>query len=139
MIENSTIKIKTVADYINEISKLDYPKYKLFRGENQDYRETKLCSKIGRINKLKESGDDFMFIVPPNSVNRINSQSGVFCFTQDPSIGYQNYEFVFMIPGKHKYEIKSLLYKLNIHMESIFQDLDNLCKSLNFRKFDYDL
>ncbi len=242
MEEITSIKIRSVADFINEINKLDFPKYKLFRGENKYYGDTKLCPKIGRIDKgndfsksynekheiqllnwfksevvkylenrnicdleymflgqhhglatrlldftlnplvalyfavedknekndgyvyvfdellsgITDSLDlshsleslignfyelerDSIFIVPTSSNNRINSQSGVFCLMQDPSVGIKGCEAIFTIPDRYKLEIKAMLFKLNIHKGSLFQDLDSLCDTLNYRKFDYNL
>jgi len=236
------IFINSVANYIEEIGKLDFPRFKIFRGENQNFGNTRLVPKIGREmlkseNKneikyleeshlfnwfksesvkyldncprsdiellslaqhhglntrlldftlnplialffavedekydkegyvyvadeimeifpdntllklsftdlktsLKKEKRDYVFFLPPNSNVRINNQSGVMCFFEKPMEGYQNFKTVFEVSGSKKSDIKSMLYKLGITEEFIFQDLDNLCKSLNYRKYKYKL
>lgn len=233
-----TIEICSIPHYIYNISLFDYGKYKLFRGESQDFDNTKLISKIGRANLESNHNNDFnenheihllnwfkneapkyvdvsilsdieyliigqhyglrtrlldftlnplialyfavkdsadhdgfvyvsdesqdlltssditskrleeiivdlnkeaLFIIPTNSQKRISNQSGVLALIKEPKNRYTNIESVFCIPAAKKKKMKSMLYKLNIHEETVFQNLDSLCQSLNYRKFEYNL
>jgi hypothetical protein len=238
MKEALTIQINSVGDFIDKVNSLDYPKYLIFRGENQEF-ETPLTPKIARLSKFyKESSEfaiklelqflnwfktespqfltqklnsdieylilgqhhglatrlldftlnplvalyfavedeckkedgfvyvvddmlwdisendllfssldkiidnlesDYHFFVPVNSMKRISSQSGVLAIAKDASKSVTNLRVIYKIKGTDKPKIKSMLYKINIHKGSLFQDLDSLCESLQYRRYNYNM
>lgn len=77
---------------------------------------------------------DFYFINTPYVSARIKAQQGVFQLFTNP---FQSLNKAFnliklRIKAKNKTSIKRQLYEMGIHAESLFPDLDGICKSINY-------
>lgn len=77
---------------------------------------------------------DYYFLYTPAISKRIKSQQAVFQLFTDPftpfSKGFNLLKF--RIPGKRKESIKRQLYESGVHAESLFPDLDGICKTINY-------
>lgn len=75
------------------------------------------------------------FVHSPSLSPRIKAQKGVFQVFQDPfkefQEGYNLQKFI--IPAKFKGKIKHELYDIGISYDSLFPDIDGICKAINFR------
>ena len=96
-----------------------------------------LLLNLKEVVKIMEN--DFHFFVPQHTIPRISHQSGVLALFKTPTSSFNDLKAIFRISGKNKKEIKAMLYKINIHKGSLFQDLDSLCSSLHYRKYNYKL
>lgn len=80
--------------------------------------------------------DEYDFIFTPILSPRIRAQQGVFQLFKDPteefSEGYNLGKF--KIPSSCKKQIKDELEVLGISCQTIFPDLDGLCKTINYNK-----
>jgi hypothetical protein len=83
-----------------------------------------------------ESQDNWDFLFLPNLTQRISAQSGIFQLFFDPTIEFKDCYNLgkLRIKGEHKSKIKEELFNLGISYETLFPDLDGLCKSINYYK-----
>lgn len=82
--------------------------------------------------------DDFHFLFMPDLSPRIRVQQGVFQLFKDPTQEFRegNNLRKLIIPAACKKGIKKELYELGITYQTVFPDLDGLCKNINYRKLN---
>lgn len=74
---------------------------------------------------------DVKKVILPRFDKRVISQTGLFTIHPNPEVAYDDEKIdQFAIQKKSRKGLKKLLYQLGIHAESVFPDLDSLCKHL---------
>lgn len=76
----------------------------------------------------------YYFLYTPSVSARIKAQQAVFQLFTDPFSPFNKGHNLlkFRIPAKRKEYIKRQLYESGIHAESLFPDLDGICKTINY-------
>jgi hypothetical protein len=83
---------------------------------------------------LTVTGSDYYFLYTPSVSPRIKAQQAVFQLFTDPFTPFiKGYNLLkFRVPAKRKENIKRQLYESGVHAESLFPDLDGICKTINY-------
>jgi len=85
--------------------------------------------------------EEYHLLFMPDLSPRIRAQQGVFQLFKNPTQEFRegNNLRKFKIPAAHKRAIKMELNELGISYQTVFPDLDGLCKDINYRKLNEKL
>jgi FRG domain len=91
---------------------------------------------------IQKYPDPFKFhgvarFVPNHNTVRITAQSGLFTIHSDPAKAFANSQIdKFVIPARHRKQIKKTLDKLGINTASMFPDLDGIARHIDWLRTD---
>ncbi|GAA4423115.1 FRG domain-containing protein [Pontibacter saemangeumensis] len=93
------------------------------------------------ISPFDERLEEYHFLFMPDLSPRIRVQQGVFQLFKDPTQEFRegNNLSKFIIPAAHKRTIKRELSELGVSYQTVFPDLDGLCKYINYHKLNNKL